>query len=304
MFKRLAIVLCLADTCAAQVSVRVYSLTALSAGSKSVAANQDVTGGVNLWDGPGGSCRPSASLRIIVSNPSVRFSCSSSSQCSPAPSASGSIRIRLSATQATAGFIVVEADCPGSWSGFSVDVGNNGIDLQSNSQFKAQRLLESSLVVGPSGVDVIVHCYAGANAWPLSAGAEVTVRFVPGASTQHLKLVGTTCGPELASQFRQLAPFGVVRDFSLEVANATRTSSWFVIGLKEQGLTLPPAGCKLYTDIVMPLWAIVDSSGKSSLQLPVPNGVSQAQAYVQFVQATFRSNRMEWTTSQAVQLRL
>lgn len=296
----------LASSLEAQVSVKAYAHTKLTAGTQSIPRDTDVSTGADLWYSPGGSCRSSASLRVDITGAAVRMQCGSSSYCSSAPGANGSIRIQLTASKATTGFLVVDGDCPGSRSGFSVDVGNNGtLDLQDSSQFRGQRMLETPLVVGPSGVWVIVSCYAANYSIGSSAaGAGLTVRFVTGSSTPHLKLVGTSCGPELTVRFTQTVPFFPVSNFTMIASKATQTSSWFIFGLTQRNIPLPPTGCKLYTDVVVPFWTVVNATGESSLNIPVPRGTSGAQMYVQFLQATFRSNQMEWTTSQALQLRL
>ncbi|MBK8977923.1 MAG: hypothetical protein IPM29_18610 [Planctomycetes bacterium] len=296
--------LALSAAAPAQVQLRVFAHTDLAVMQHRIPAGTDISGGAWLSWSDNHPLWPSfASMAVYVTATSVRFDNSVSATLSMPPTiAPHSIRVHLSSPTTVDGTLHVEGGVMGT-SFFRVDVGDDGtVDLQSGlASVTLPAILEQTLSVGPGGLDVVLEGSAAASLLTFFGSSTVSLSFAPTGA--HVTRSGAPCGAELAARYyREPVLLTNNRRFELAVERAPVTPyAFFVVGVTPLQLAIPPLGCLLRSDILVPLPATVDPLGRAALTLPVPATLAAFDARIQFVAATLDPVLGElWRTSEVV----
>lgn len=82
--------------------------------------------------------------------------------------------------------------------------------------------------------------------------------------------------------------------------SAVTPHTFFLLGLRQQRVPLPPTGCLLLTSTELALPALVDPQGRATLTLPLPPQSRGATIYAQFLEGTAMPQADLWRTSDAL----
>ena len=111
---------------------------------------------------------------------------------------------------------------------------------------------------------------------------------------RRLSVIGTPCGgPELGAYLTQYN-LGLLASGIPNVRYAL-----FNFGIKAQTVAIPPLGCVLFTDLLLPIGVPVNA-GTANLRVPLPRPLPAGTFRVQLL----AYDGLAWRTSNAVQIRL
>lgn len=289
----------------AQVQIQVFAHTDLQVGQQRIVAGSDISAGANLrWSNNDPQSPAWAAMSVTAGASTVRFDNAVGASATAPPTIGGAIRVRLSSPTPLRGTLRIDGLAV-SASAFRVDVGNDGsFELASTlAPVVASSILEQTLTIPATGLNVVMFGSAAANYMTFAGSSTLELSFAPtGANATRS---GDACGADLTAQFyREPLLWQLNRRFELSVDNAPVTPhAFFVIGTTPQNVVIPPLGCILRTDILVPLLTTVDPTGRAFLTLAAPEVLTAFDARVQFIAATLDAqNNALWRTSEVVRI--
>lgn len=296
-----------ASAVGAQVTVKAVTRTKITvdavAGapdSKSIAANTDVSGGFSIavWSLIKNQCSANASSLLTKSkifggqNVELRNNVNANfkSTCGPVSARAGSNEVLVTLTSASpvAGRLILTVQgghvSNGVSSFGSIDVGADG----STELTSGQTSLD--VVVGPKGLPVILRGFAKTT---VSRGAVsiAAVLFLPTGG--RFRVIGAPC--------RQGPVFEAFYTGTLLQLQASKIPAGpyalIAIGTRDPKLKLPPLGCALLTDVVIPV-GITVRGGEAQLRVPVtvPRGTFRMQFLISTSHGWITSNGLSITS--------
>lgn len=307
----LPFVLLLAVPAMAQVALRVEAATDLRvrcAGTiRQIPVGTDLTSGVYLG-ADGSNCQQGASARVsVVPGTSVQFANIAYSTAQfgcvsdEAECGTHSIRVHFSANQPTSGTLRVTMTHAQSLGGFwiratangSVNVGADGIGVSTGAN---PQTFERSVTLGPTPLPVLISAYA--LGFGTSASTNITVSFV---GDGRVRPDGQPCGPTLIGTVLS-DPLASLLSFHVRNA-AVVPNAFLVLGVQPLGLSIPPTGCLLRTDIVLPIWVPIGWDGRATLGYMLSPQFALS-CHAQFLVATDVAGVTHWHTSERLTVRL
>jgi hypothetical protein len=278
----------------AQVSIRVVSAS-ISASAGSVTRRSNTTGTVSASDRDpqwGCSAAASALARVSGMTASIAVQATSSGVCGPPPwsfgmSASGNanLLIRISSPTPAAGSLTLRGT-PNPF--VTIDVGDDGRP--------EPWVSDIPIVVDSTGVDVRLACSASAVA-PFVPGAatNASVQFVPGPTRIDTSL--QPCQAELSGWLTRLSN-GSVRIDVVAHRSVVTPYAFFVFALNTQHIVVPPLGCVLGVDLLIPVPVTVDAQGNASFSAILAGPLPVVTLHDQFLAAVVDgAGNQVWRTS-------
>ncbi|MBK8980591.1 MAG: hypothetical protein IPM29_32205 [Planctomycetes bacterium] len=308
----------------AQVTASAFADTELVAVANGVRTT--LPRGTRLLDGmgvsaddPNFSCpaNSAASIRILPQGSDLTFRFANGATASGnvfaclgrASAGSHAVLVTLAASQPTRGRIRITTTVPRALEAmFSVDVGNDGVIEMASDLFAAGQvagLLEMPVTLDTAGLPIRIVANAVAVASPVfpfaTAQMDVEVKFLAGDG--RLVPIGQPCGPALGGFLvdhpvdRHALVLGVT-------GSPVTPHAFFGLGITQINLPIPPLGCVLRTDILIPVLTPVSSSGTAALRIPLGASLPRGDVIVQYLAATVGTGGTVWRTSDALLVHL
>ncbi len=210
--------------------------------------------------------------------------------CPISADAQARLTVRLRASSPVAGVL----NLSGLGSSGAADVGRDG-----TSEWRNGAAVSVPVIVTSAGLEIEMSCRSSALVMNSHDNAYVRVMFTAGDNGLVPQLA--PCGSELGG-YRAVEPGGGLR-LRFDASRAPITPfGFFVLGLTQQNIVVPPVGCVLGTDVLIAVPVAVSPFGTATLTgtlaAPVPPGIF----YVQYLTAVVGSSGTLWSMGNRVQV--